>query len=249
MAKFDWSAKRRFPRRLSLFGRRVLLFFWRLYVLILQFHTRNPRSQPSHFDAASHFRPMCLAISRSSLYYRRAAKLETSGVGGAWLTRKIDSLASFLRNFAGSRPLPRSVPTSAISLFLDRKRRSWGETKSEEGRVPLSTVESSERQGKKLKANNGAKGKGVRGSGANRIRKRAVFYFSFSENLAPPSAVMKLRSASVVGGMSCSWGCYNTDKTDREDIGITVERKRKRTVKYYRPVTHRRSDESRYFRF
>lgn len=75
---------------------------------------------------------------------------------------------------------------------------------------------------------------GVRGTGANRIRKRAVFYFSSSGNLAPPSAVMKLRSASVEGGTPCSWGCHNTDKTDREDTGITVERKRKRTVKYYR---------------
>ncbi|KYN11183.1 hypothetical protein ALC57_16733 [Trachymyrmex cornetzi] len=56
-----------------------------------------------------------------------------------------------------------------VYLFLEGEFCfSFGKTeklrrdKERERRVPLSTVESSERQGKKLKANNGAKGEGVR---------------------------------------------------------------------------------------
>lgn len=164
--------------------------------------SRVPYAQPSqpavHFGAR-HFRSLvrCLAIFRSSLFSQRP-KLETSAVGGAWLTRKIDSLASFSENFAGSP----SLCLYASSLFTMRSGEATGGRDKERGRSkPLSRTESSERRKKKLKANNGVNDDAeCRGGSGSKSNKKAcrILFLSYPGNLAPSTVVMKLRFASAL---------------------------------------------------
>jgi hypothetical protein len=91
-----------------------------------------------------------------------------------------------------------------ISLFTVRCGEAAGGRDKERGRSkPLSTVESGERRKKKLKANNGANDDAeCRGGSGGKSNKKAyrILFLSYPGNLAPSTAVMKLRFASAEGG-------------------------------------------------